>query len=136
MFDYFNLPAIKNKLHVLTSITWNDCAQINYYISPEGSIPDYQYLLSRKLYEILIYSGDTDGVVPITDTLANLATLNLPIITPWTSYLVGGQNGGFYQIYNGLSLVTVRGAGHMVPQWRRQAAFYMFSQFLNGGPFS
>jgi hydroxymandelonitrile lyase/serine carboxypeptidase-like clade 2 len=36
--------------------------------------------------------------------------------------------------YEGLTYVTVRGAGHEVPLHRPEQAFFLFKQFLQGKP--
>lgn len=39
---------------------------------------EYRYLLGRvNNYQILLYNGDWDDVVPFKDTLKNIAKLNL-----------------------------------------------------------
>merc|ERR1712137_913892 len=49
----------------------------------------------------------------------------------------GPQFGGQVVDYeHGLSFVTVHGAGHMVPQFRPQAAERLLDRLLTGNPFS
>ena len=41
--------------------------------------------------------------------------------------------GGYAKKYEeGLVIVTVKGAGHMVPQDQREAAYKMYSSFIKG----
>jgi len=42
------------------------------------------------------------------------------------------QVGGYVIGYKGLALVTVRGAGHMVPSYQPNRALAMISSFLLG----
>lgn len=44
------------------------------------------------------------------------------------------QVGGYVVEYNGLTFVTVRGAGHTVPSYQPQRALTMISSFLQGTP--
>jgi len=44
------------------------------------------------------------------------------------------NNAGFYQTYSGLTLITVKGAGHMVPENKRKASFQMFYNFIKDRP--
>jgi carboxypeptidase C (cathepsin A) len=39
---------------------------------------------------------------------------------------------GYYEEYDGLTFLTVKGAGHMVPQDRPVHALDMLSTFING----
>jgi carboxypeptidase C (cathepsin A) len=54
----------------------------------------------------------------------------------WHPWHVNSQVAGYATQYdaNGFSFVTVKGAGHMVPQFAPQAAFHMFKSFINGKP--
>ncbi len=50
---------------------------------------------------------------------------------PWK---FGKQIAGFKTIYRGLTFITVRGAGHMAPQWRAPEMRYAIGQFLLNHP--
>uniref|UniRef100_A0A0M3HH57 Serine carboxypeptidase n=1 Tax=Ascaris lumbricoides TaxID=6252 RepID=A0A0M3HH57_ASCLU len=51
-----------------------------------------------------------------------------------TPYKFDRQIAGFKTIYEGLTFVTVRGAGHMAPQWRAPQMYYVIQQFLLNHP--
>merc|ERR1719229_506143 len=55
---------------------------------------------------------------------------------PWKiSAPDGEQIAGFltrYETEPGMFFVTVKGAGHMVPQWKPQAAYELLHRFLHG----
>jgi serine carboxypeptidase-like clade 2 len=70
-------------------------------------------MLNRAV-RIWLYNGDWDDVVPLTDTLKNLNNMNVKPNGPYTPWFVGDDHAGFYRDYNGLRLVTVKGASHMV----------------------
>ena len=42
----------------------------------------------------------------------------------------GKQVGGWTKDFDRIHFVTVRGSGHMVPQYRPQAALVMFNAFI------
>ena len=141
---YFNKPEVKSALHVKSSIKWELCnmeAYNRYRMLPKGSIYAYPYLLDK--IRILIYSGDTDMAVPFNGNQAWIRNLKLPIISdwkPWRAYDLDGtvdmENiAGYRTIYQGLIFTTIKGTGHMVPQWKRKEAFYMVKQFLNNEDF-
>ena len=59
--------------------------------------------------------------------------LKLGIKTEFRQWHFLNQVGGHVQEYeNGLTLVTVKAAGHMVPQDQRESSFVMLTAFLNG----
>ena len=71
------------------------------------------------------------------DTQRSIEQLNLQVVKEWHSWYYEGEDaadqiGGYSTKYNNLTLATVRGAGHMVPQWKPKQAFEMFNRFLSG----
>ena len=59
--------------------------------------------------------------------------LNFTIENEWTHYKVNEQVAGFAQKYKeGLVIVTVKGAGHMVPQDQTASAYKMYDSFIKG----
>jgi cathepsin A (carboxypeptidase C) len=44
--------------------------------------------------------------------------------------------GGFYEKFNGLDFVSVRGSGHFVPEDRPREALQMIYNFINGLAYS
>jgi Serine carboxypeptidase. len=91
-----------------------------------------------------VYSGDTDGAVPTTGTARWIQKLvnqfNLIIEVPQTQWYLpdtqynNNQIGGYYTVYQGLAFVTVKGVGHMVPQWERPGALKILKYLLYGNP--
>ena len=74
----------------------------------------------------------------LVGTEAWITSMNLPIESLWQEWFIsddeGSQVAGYVTIYEGLTFATVKGAGHMVPQYAPEAAYYMFSNFINGKP--
>ena len=80
-----------------------------------------------------VFSGTEDGVVPTVGTMRWINKLNFTIEQEWTQYKIDDQVAGYVQKYvEGLVIVTVKGAGHMVPQDQRAAAFKMYDSFIKG----
>jgi carboxypeptidase C (cathepsin A) len=133
--EYFNRPDVKVLLNVNTDIQWQMCSSLveqNYTLSPYGSYYLYKPLIEQKL-KILIYSGDSDGAVPFNGSEKWITNLGLNISKPWRSWKISDDKIAGYAInYDGLTYVTVKGTGHMVPQWKPAEAFHMYSSFLKG----
>eukprot|EP01102_Stenamoeba_stenopodia_P003170 TRINITY_DN1310_c0_g1_i1.p2 TRINITY_DN1310_c0_g1~~TRINITY_DN1310_c0_g1_i1.p2 ORF type:complete len:105 (+),score=31.93 TRINITY_DN1310_c0_g1_i1:82-396(+) len=102
-------------------------------------LPIHQELIKGNK-QILIYSGDVDGAVPTPGTEAWTSALMgvnsaTEYYVPWYYNDVEGvQVGGFKTVYEGLTFITIRGAGHMVPQYQPAAAFNFFNRWINGQP--
>ncbi|CAK9233804.1 unnamed protein product [Sphagnum troendelagicum] len=135
---YLNLPEVKAAFHTLSNITWTECSVVvnnQYSVASvvESMLPVYRFLQGRGL-KIWIYSGDIDGVVPTTGTRYWLKELDLPIEVPWYPWNHSTQVGGWTQVYRGLTFVTVRNAGHMVPADKPGQGLAVFRSFLAGNP--
>jgi carboxypeptidase C (cathepsin A) len=134
--SYFNRADVKLALNVRNDLKWGMCSEdvgSKYQRGEKGSYYLYPKLINSGL-NILIYSGDTDGAVPINGTQRWIRNLNLDIVSPWKSWKSDDINSiaGYRTIYKGLTFVTVKGTGHMVPQWKPREAFHMLNRFLAG----
>lgn len=125
------------------------------------SMIDFYRKLAPKLKSIWIYNGDTDPCVSYEGTRTAVKRIGFPEIDgggyrPWfynhtaTTISVlqekavmfgpdlllqdtGIQFGGEIVNYeHGLAFLTVHGSGHMVPQFRPQAALHMLQKLLAG----
>lgn len=134
--SYLNLPEVKSAIHVKSGIYWTICTdQIDYNSNTQSVIPIYKELIKNKI-RILVYSGNTDASVPFVGSQKWTSSLQLPRKSLWREWLVdqadGSQIAGYVTEYSGLTFATIKGAGHMVPQFRPIPAFYMFKKFING----
>ncbi|XP_010486379.1 PREDICTED: serine carboxypeptidase-like 27 [Camelina sativa] len=136
---YFNRVEVQKALHANVTrlpYPWKACSDIvgNYWEdSPLSMLPIYRELITAGL-KIWVFSGDTDAVVPITATRYSIDALKLATITNWYPWYDHGKVGGWSQVYKGLTLVTVAGAGHEVPLHRPRQAFILFRSFLENKP--
>ena len=137
MLDYFNREDVKTALHVNTKKTWELCSSAvreRYNIQDKGSIWAYPNIINSGV-RILIYSGDTDMAVPYNGNQAWIKNLGLEVEKPWKQWRAFNDMdnvAGYYIKYKGLTFCTVKGTGHMVPQWKPKEAFHMFIKFING----
>ena len=133
--NYFSRPDVQSALHVVNLTRWRVCSDdifSNYSILDEGSIWTFKTLMKEGL-RILIYSGDSDAVVPYNGNQLWIRDLKLETIEPWRSWRVDNDPdniAGYVVKYNGLTFCTIKGTGHMAPMWKPKESFYMFSKFL------
>jgi len=91
-------------------------------------------------YRFLKYSGDTDAAVPTTGTRWWIDSLNLNIFEDWRPYLVTDESGqgkilgGYVVEYDGLTLGTIHGAGHMAPQFKPRETYHLIFNWLFQDP--
>ena len=103
----------------------------------KGSIWAYPTLLKEGI-KILVYNGDTDVVVPFNGNQAWIKNLKLEIEKPWRQWRAFNDEdnvSGYVINYRGLTFCTIKGTGHMAPQWKPKESYYMFSKFINGEDF-
>jgi carboxypeptidase C (cathepsin A) len=94
---------------------------------------EYRQIFTNGALRVWLYSGDFDDVVPFTDTEKNVDQLFRSKAGEWTSWNVKEQHAGFFQAYDqNLTVITVKAAGHMVPQNQPKAAYQLFYNFVNG----
>lgn len=147
MQTYLNRADVKAALHVLPSLDWNICSQIDYH----GDIMNVGYAYKMMLQaskSVLVYNGDQDTAVPYTTVEAwidsnakgQVTFKETRAMAPWTYsdalYPYGPQVGGYSRQFNSVMwFTTILGATHMVPQSRPAAALAMFRNFVNGTGF-
>ena len=136
VYYYLNNRTVMDALHIPKTVTgWEFCLEkgdLNYQKSRYGSIGIYPLL--RNKYKILVYSGDTDGVVPTYGTKAWIAdTLAWPISKQYKQFFVDDQVGGYSEERDNGKFIfaTIHGAGHMAAQWRRSYTSIVVHYFLN-----
>lgn len=135
--SYFNLPEVQKALHVdpaKAPSKWDTCSDtinLHWQDSPITVLDIYRELIGS--IRVWIFSGDTDAVIPVTSTRYSINALNLTTASPWRAWYDDGQVGGWTQEYEGLTFVSVRGAGHEVPLHRPKQALTLFKSFLSEG---
>ncbi|XP_057953394.1 serine carboxypeptidase 1-like [Malania oleifera] len=128
--SYLNIPEVQAALHA-NRTTWSACRSFNWTDSPSTTLPIIMDLMASGM-RVWIYSGDLDARVPITSSRYSINSLKLPIVSTWHPWYTNSEVGGYVEQYKGLTLATVRGAGHIVPTHQPERALIMISSFLRG----
>lgn len=76
------------------------------------------------------FSGDMDGSVPTTGTERWINELGWTVKKKWQPFFEWGQIAGYFEEFDGLTFITVHGAGHMVPQDQRSRAYHILFNWL------
>ncbi|RVW71661.1 hypothetical protein VitviT2T_022590 [Vitis vinifera] len=152
IFTYLNNPQVQKALHANTThlpYYWDFCSgPLVYQVDnlDMDLLPLIAYLLEQNI-RILLYSGDQDAKVPLTQTrlITNNLAKDLKLV-PFTKYgtwydkeQVGGWSQSFGRLRDGMNLTlltfaTVRGAAHEVPFTSPSQALTLFKSFLSGSP--
>ncbi|KAG6738581.1 hypothetical protein POTOM_058201 [Populus tomentosa] len=115
---------------------WQICSdRIEYNGYSAGSMLPYHKNLTAQGYRALIYSGDHDMCVPFTGTQAWTRSLGYKIVDEWRSWMSDEHVAGYLQGYdNNLTFLTVKGAGHTVPEYKPRESLDFLSRWLDGKP--
>lgn len=136
---YLNRPEVKTALHVNPSVEWAECSRSIRYKQTDSFHPVtgiYNYLIDGNYgLDILVFSGDDDGVCPTEGTQDWIWDLGYtPSGRRWQPYKVNDQVAGYLTKWTKqkLAFATVHGAGHEVPTYKPEIALSLWTQYLNG----
>ncbi|KAF8692522.1 hypothetical protein HU200_039623 [Digitaria exilis] len=136
--DYLNRIDVQKSLHAnisgwINDRRWSICSY-SVYNNYDDNIftvrPIYSKLVKTGL-RVWVYSGDIDGRVPVIGSRYWVEALGLPIKSQWQPWYLKNQVAGSYVEYEGLTMATVRGAGHDVPQDKPAEALVLINSFLS-----
>ncbi|CAL5212000.1 unnamed protein product [Lathyrus oleraceus] len=139
VYAYLNRQDVQEAIHAnVTKLKyeWSPCSGVirKWVDSSPTVLPLLHEFLNNGL-RVWIFSGDTDGRVPVTSTKYSIKKMNLPVKTVWHPWFAYGEVGGYTEVYKGdLTFVTVREAGHQVPSYQPARALTLIKHFLDGTP--
>jgi len=133
---YLDQDVVRQAIHVKSVADigpWELCTNKLIYSENWGSLlPNYRYQLVPFI-RVMIFNGDADACVPYNGNEWWTSNLGVPVAKPWTSWEVDGQVAGYVTNYQyNFQFVTVKGAGHMVPEYKPVQGFAMFQRYLQG----
>ncbi|KAG0712937.1 Lysosomal protective protein [Chionoecetes opilio] len=137
LLAYLNTPEVRQALHIPLDVPrfelCNDEVNANYKREYTTMKPQYKYLTSRV--RGLIYNGDIDMACNFLGDEWFVESLGLQVKESRKTWHQGGQVGGYVKRFANLDLVTIRGAGHMVPEDKSAPALKMLTSFLFQKPY-
>ncbi|CAA7023709.1 unnamed protein product [Microthlaspi erraticum] len=133
---WLNDPAVRKEIHAKEKSEigrWDLCTNQIHYTQIAGSMIEYHRNLTLSGYRALIFSGDHDMCVPFTGSEAWTKAMGYKVVDEWRPWMSNGQVAGFTQGYaNNLTFLTIKGAGHTVPEYKPREALDFYSRFLAG----
>nr|XP_010910285.1 serine carboxypeptidase-like 35 [Elaeis guineensis] len=143
---YFNREDVQKALHAnITHLSYpySGCSGVipKWNDSPPTVLPILKKFMNAGL-RVWVYSGDTDGRIPVMSTRYSINVMGLHAKKEkgktwggWQPWYHKEQVAGWMVEYEeGLTLVTVRGAGHEVPLFAPDRSLTLLSHFLRGQP--
>ncbi|CAL5387368.1 unnamed protein product [Camellia sinensis] len=131
-----NNEAVQEALNVRSGTTgvWQRCnGSLAYTEDVTSSIAYHQNLTAASL-RALIFSGDHDMLVPHIGTQQWINTLNLTLSNVWRAWFVDAQVAGYVRRFTkdnyALTYATVKGAGHVAPEYKQKECYTMIDRWF------
>ncbi|XP_022776925.1 serine carboxypeptidase-like 46 isoform X2 [Durio zibethinus] len=151
--QYLNKPQVQEALHANATdlpYLWEFCGGPNLVYQRENleiNIIPLLLKLLRSGIPLLLYNGDQDAKIPLTQTriIANMLVKEMKLVpfgnyAPWFDKMqIGGWTQSFGQERKGKNMTfftfaTVRGAAHEVPYTSPSPGLTLFRAFIKGSP--
>jgi len=118
--DYMNRADVREAFNIPSDVqAWEASSKrLEYLVQNEAS--QWIYEVMKGEIPRLFYSGDTDGAITTYGSKLWIKDLGWDVLEAWRPWYFNGQVGGYVERYDGLDFVTVKGVGHMAPQWKRE----------------
>jgi len=134
---WVNVSEVRAALHVPEDSTFFSIDGGSFYHSTE---PDVSRVFKQGAdlgLKMLVYNGDTDP--SINSFIAqNWTSYLFDLVDDWTPWTLDSclRMGGYVLRYeHDFDFLTIRGSGHMVPQFKPAAAFSFLEDWLAGAPY-
>jgi len=136
MLKWLQSTAVKKALHVEEDATFflsDNGVGFNYSLTEKNLMPFYQDIISNEKLRVLVYNGDTDPGINSFVSQNWTTALGFKESEAWRPWTLDGKQrmGGYVTRYDGaFDFLTIRGSGHMVPEFKPAAAFSFISTWL------
>ncbi|KAG1675635.1 putative serine carboxypeptidase F41C3.5 [Nymphon striatum] len=124
--EYFNQQIVRKALHIDPQVKkWNLCNPISF----KEEYPTIRQIVLSDVKSVrgLFYNGDFDTVCNFLGDEWFSESLKLPLLERKSPILIDGLTAGYKTVYENLTFVTVKGAGHMrqkSPSYDEQVGSY------------
>ncbi|KAL7263454.1 hypothetical protein ACSBR1_001582 [Camellia fascicularis] len=131
-----NNETVQEALNVRsgTAGVWQRCNGSLAYTKDVTSTIAYHQNLTAASLRALIYSGDHDMSVPHIGTQQWINTLNLTLSKVWRAWFVDAQVAGYVRRFTkdnyALTYATVKGAGHVAPEYKQKECYTMIDRWF------
>ncbi|KAG9510471.1 Lysosomal protective protein [Fragariocoptes setiger] len=133
LIKYLNRKNVRTQIHIPSKVrSWDECSDVVKYTMQYPSMaPQLKSLIaSPRNLNLLVYNGDVDMMCNFLGDEFFCDSLGLPVISDYKPWMVSNQVAGYKKVYKGLTYLTVKGSGHMVPGDKPKESFEMIRTFL------
>ena len=137
--QWVDQPLVRDALHVPATSNFfdGDNGAGMVYRSTEPDLrPFYQYVANHTALRVIVYNGDTDPSINSFVAQNWTSHLGFTPTQPWRAWTIDGcrRMGGYVTRYEAsrFDFLTIRGSGHMVPEFKPAAAYEFLRAWLKG----
>jgi cathepsin A (carboxypeptidase C) len=133
---YINSIEVRNAIHIPERVEkWVKCKGVgekfNYTRQRDSMKSDFHELINQyKIFPFIVYNGDLDLVCDFLGDQQFVDGLGLTLKQKYKPWSHNGVTAGFVKRFDGLTFMTVRGAGHMVPTDKPEPALKIIKELL------
>jgi len=128
--SYLNREDVRTVFNIPTTVqAWEECSETLVY-TEQKEASQWIYTVLKDKVRKLFYSGDTDGAVSTYGSKLWIKDLNWDVTTGYRAWKTNEQVSGYVEKYDGLDFVTIKGVGHMAPQWARASTTTMITAWV------
>jgi len=139
---YMHREEVKKALHIPTdAIRWDICSNTvtRTYQKQYGDMTPFVKKVIDANVRVLLYYGDTDMACNFLMGQVFADRMGIPRQMGKAPWKFNNQIAGFKTMYGhgrktDMIFLTVKGAGHMAPQWRAEQMQYAIKQFIVNHP--
>ena len=135
---WVNQSAVRAALHVPTNslfFSGDNGAGMTYVPTEKNLMPFYQHVAKNTSLRVLVYNGDTDPGLNSQRAENWTAALGFEATQSWRPWTMDNclRVGGYVTRYekDRFDFLTIRGSGHMVPQFKPAQALEFLSTWLH-----
>jgi hypothetical protein len=142
---WLNRSDVREALHIQSNNRFNSADNgigMNYTETERTVLPIYERARKLKDIRVLIYNGDTDPGInsmvtqtKYTDYFDSLNVTEKEAWRPWTTDNKQRMGGYVIEYPGNLYYLTVRGSGHMVPEYKPEITLSFIENFVKGKGF-
>ena len=132
-YQYMTQNEVRKALHIPDKLRrWGpDQPAISYLMAFGSMKTQFKQLIEKyKIANLIVYNGDIDIVCDFLGDQQFVDELGYKLIHNYKKWTVGGRTAGFVKRYEGISFMTVRNAGHMVPTDQPEAALAILKELI------
>lgn len=139
--EWLSLDVVKEALHVGVDAEFFQCdngGDFTYELTETDLISWYKEIIATNTLRIMVYNGDTDPGIMANQAQNWTRNLGFAETESWRAWTLDScqRVGGYVTEYeNQFTFLTVRGAGHMVPQMKPEASLEFITAWMAGDGF-